>query len=394
MPAANLVIAHGGGPTAVLNASLFGVVREAMRRDEIGGVYGARFGTQGLIDAHFIDLRQEPSEFIQALPHTPGSVLGSSRRKIESADYDRILENLRAAGVRYLLINGGNGSMFAAGQLADRAPELRVIGIPKTVDNDLEGTDHCPGYGSAGRYFAVSALEVGRDNEALPFPVNILEIMGRNTGWLAASSVLAARSEEDGPQLVYVPEIPFDSQRFLSDVEQVYRRLGRAVVAVAEGLRDARNEPVHFTSQETDRDGFGRPVPGNVSVHLAALIARELRLRVRNDKPGICGRASAAHVSNVDREEAIGCGEAAVRHAVAGATGVMVSLVRSTGTPYRIDFGTVPLDQVACRERALPREFINSDGNYPTPAFFEYAGPLIGDGLPDYPSLSSYTHAR
>ena len=389
----NLLVVHGGGPTAVLNASLYGVIQEAFQHPEVEGAYGARFGTEGLLDQDLIDLRREPAATIEALRQTPGSALGSSRRRIEPGDYERILENLRARNIRFLFFNGGNGSMLAAAQLArlagERAYELRVMGIPKTVDNDLVRTDHCPGYGSAARYLAVSALELGRDNEALPFPVEILETMGRNAGWLAAATVLAAREPEDGPQLVYVPEVPFDSGQFLQDVERVYRRMGRVVVAVAEGIKDARGEPVLYSSQETDRDGFGRPLTGNVSVELARLVGRELRLRVRNDKPGLCGRASAAHVSSVDRDEAQQCGEFAVRQALAGATGMMVTLERISNAPYRCGLGLAPLEEIACRERPLPGEFMNAEGNYPSRLFLEYAAPLAGPGLPAYTRLTA-----
>lgn len=387
----NLLVAHGGGLTAVLNASLYGVIREAMRHPQVEGIYGARFGTQGLLEGDFLDLRREPAASIEALLHTPGSALGSSRRSIEPADYERILARLRAHDVRFFFFNGGNGSMLGAARLArlavEHGYEMRVMGIPKTVDNDLVRTDHCPGYGSAARYLAICALELGRDNEALPFPVEILETIGRNAGWLAAATVLAARAPEDGPQLVYVPEIPFESERFLQDVEQVYRRLGRVVVAVAEGVKDARGEPFFYTSLESDRDGFGRPLTGNVSVELARLVGRELRLRVRNEKPGLCARASLAHASPVDREEARQCAEVAVRHALLGITGMMVTLERVSGAPYRCEFGLAPLEEIGASERTLPREFINEAGNYPSDQFCEYARPLLGPGLPEYARL-------
>ncbi len=394
----NLLVAHGGGPTAVLNASLAGVIREALAHPQIEQVYGARFGAEGLLEADFLDLRREPAAKVEALPFTPGSVLGSSRRPVQPPDYGRILDHLRSHNVRFLLFNGGNGTMLAAGEIArlaaGRGYELRVVGIPKTVDNDLLRTDHCPGYGSAARYLAVSALELGRDNESLPFPVEILEAMGRNAGWLAAATVLAARDPDDGPQLVYVPEIPFDPQRFLRDVEDVYRRLGRVFVAVSEGIRDKNGDAVFYSSQETDRDGFGRPLPGNVSVELARLVGRELRLRVRNEKPGLCGRASIAHVSPVDREEAVACGREAVRRAVSGVSGMMVTLERAAGETYCCSFGLAPLEEIGCRERALPREFMNDAGNYPSPAFREYAAPLLGVGLPEYPRLDSARSLR
>lgn len=384
----NLLVAHGGGPTAVLNASLYGVIHEARRHAAIESLYGARYGTEGLLAGNLVDLRLQHPETIEALPHTPGSVLGSSRRRIEPTDYGRILEQLRKHNIRFLFLTGGNGSMLAADRLGkhaeERSWEMRLLGVPKTVDNDLILTDHTPGYGSAARYLAITALELGRDNEALPFPVEILETMGRNTGWLAASTLLAAPEPEDGPQLVYVPEVPFTPERFLRDVESVYRRLGRVVAVVAEGLQDARGQPVAGSPLETDRDGLGRPLYGNVSAHLAELVGRELRLRVRNDKPGLCARASRDHVSPVDRLEAKRCGEIAVRRILDGATRMMVTIERVSSSPYRCEFGLAPLEKVAGRERAMPREFMNPEGNYPSAAFRDYALPLVGECLPRY----------
>lgn len=384
----NLLIAHGGGPTAVINSSLYGVIREAFTCSEIEGIYGARFGTEGLLGSIFIDLRKQSAAEIELLPQTPASVLGSSRRRIQVGDYERILDNLRKQDIRFFLFNGGNGTMLAASELAhlgsERGQELRVIGIPKTVDNDMAETDHTPGYGSAARYMALTALEVGRDNEALPFPVCILETMGRSTGWLAAATALAAASPDEGPQLVYVPEIPFHRERFLADVEATYRRTGRAFVVVVEGIRDVAGEPVFNTSHDTDRDGFGRPLGGNVSVHLADLVSRELRLRVRNDKPGLCARCSAVHISRIDREEAEACGRFAVREAVKGTSGMMVILRRTANRPYRCELDLAPLTSVARRERLLPREYMNECGNYPAQLFREYALPLTGEDFPRF----------
>ncbi len=387
----NLLVAHGGGPTAVINSSLYGVIQEASGLEAIDGVYGARFGTAGLLSGDWIDLRRQPQEQVEALKHTPASALGSSRRTIEDGDYECILDHFRRQDVRFFLFNGGNGTMLAAAELARRAVaqgyELRVIGIPKTVDNDLAGTDHAPGYGSAARYMAVTALELGRDNQALPFPVCIFEAMGRNTGWLAAASTLFARHADDGPQLVYVPEIPFHREQFLADVEATYRRTGRAFIVVSEGIRDEQGE-LFVTSLATDRDGFGRPLPGNVSVHLAGLVGKELRLRVRNEKPGLCARTSMAHVSATDRAEAEECGRYAVRAAVAGNSGMMVSLRRasydsdSSHTSYCCEYALTPLDDVAGREQRLPVEWFNAEARQPGRAFYDYALPLTGDDIP------------
>lgn len=384
----NLLVTHGGGPTAVLNASLYGILREAVRHSHIEQIYGARFGTDGLIQGNFIDLGRASKENIDALPYTPGSALGSSRRRLEAGDYERILKNLKARNIRFVFFTGGNGSMLAAGELARVAAaqnyDIRVIGVPKTVDNDLLHTDHTPGYGSAARYLAITALELGWENESLPFPIEIMETIGRDAGWLAAATVLAARGPEEGPQLVYVPEIPFDPRAFVRDVEDVYRRLGRVMVAACEGLKDANGNPVYTTSLESDRDGFGRPLPGNLSLYLSNLVGQELKLRVRNEKPGIIARTATAHVSAPDRQEAQQCGEVAVRHAMLGMTGMMVTLQRLSESPYRCGFGLVSLSEVGNRDRAMPREFMNEAGNYPSAQFRAYAAPLVGGDLPSY----------
>ena len=389
----NLVFAHGGGTTAVMNASLYGVIRDALRHSQVEGIYGARHGAQGLIEGNFIDLRREPSAVIDARPGTPASVLGSSRRRIEPDDYDRMLGSLRRFNIRFLFFNGGEGTMLGAAELArlavERGHDLRVIGIPKTVDNDVVRTDHTPGYGSAARYLAVAALELGRDSEAIPFPIHIMETIGRNAGWLAAATILAARSPQDGPQLVYVPEIPFVREKFLADVERVYKQLGRLVAVVSEGVKDEHGEPVFYTSGESDRDGFGRPLAGNVSVELARLIGRQLGLRVHNEKPGLCTRVSAVWVSPPDREEAQQAGEVAVRHALLGVSGQMVTLERVSCSPYRCGFGLAALAEVGGQQRAMPREFMNEEGNYPAEAFRRYALPLVGPDLPHYVRLSS-----
>ena len=376
----------------MLNASLYGVIREAFRHPRIEEIYGARFGNEGLLAGNFADLRRQAAQKLDGLPSTPGSALGSSRRRIEPAYYEGILHQLRHQNIRFLLFNGGNGTMMLASEIARFAAahgwEMRVMGIPKTVDNDIVLTDHCPGYGSAARYLAVTALELGLDNEALPFPVEILETIGRDTGWLAAATVLATRGPEEAAQVVYVPEIPFEIDRFLADVEFVYRRMGRVVAVVAEGVRNARGEPMAASSLDSNRDGFGRPLPGNVSAQLAELVGRELRLRVRNDKPGICARSSLAHVSSVDREEALRCGEFAVERALGGVSGMIVTLERVSESPYLCELGLAPLEDVACHERMMPREFMNDAGNFPTEAFRRYAAPLLGGELPAYSRLA------
>jgi 6-phosphofructokinase 1 len=272
------VVAHGGGPTQVINASLAGVIEECSRHPEITALYGARHGILGVIGESFINLTEQDPELVQTIGRTPGSAIGSCRRKLSPADYERILAVFRAHDVRYFFYTGGNDSMDTASQIARLAREsgyeLRVIGIPKTIDNDLAETDHSPGYGSAARFIAHALRDIGGDNWALPTPVTVVEVMGRNAGWLVAATSLARHEPDDAPHLIYLPERPVSEDQFVAHVEAVYRRLGRAVVAVCEGQTNEKGEP--FGADLIQADGFQHRLAGNLAHVLAQLITRRL----------------------------------------------------------------------------------------------------------------------
>jgi 6-phosphofructokinase 1 len=374
------VVAHGGGPTQVINASLAGVIEECSRHPEITALYGARHGILGVIGESFINLTEQDPELVQTIGRTPGSAIGSCRRKLSPADYERILEVFRAHGVRYFFYTGGNDSMDTASQISRLAREsgyeLRVIGIPKTIDNDLAETDHSPGYGSAARFIAHALRDIGGDNWALPTPVTVVEVMGRNAGWLVAATSLARHEPDDAPHLIYLPERPVSEDQFVADVEAVYRRLGRAVVAVCEGQTNEKGEP--FGADLIQADGFQHRLAGNLAHVLAQLITRRLGLRARSEKPGLLGRASAAYISETDRQEAWQCGRAAVVAATQGLTDRMITLVRESNRPYRSSTGLVPLDQVANVERRFPLDWIDPSGHDVLEPFREYAAPLAG----------------
>jgi 6-phosphofructokinase 1 len=391
----NLVVAQGGGPTAVINSSLRGVAEQALKDGRVGTVYGAGYGLEGVLGENFLDLGAERAETLQALHTAPGAALGSSRKRLSEAEYHRVLEAFRDHDVRYFLYIGGNGSMAACHRLHALAEkegaDVHIVGVPKTVDNDIAGTDHCPGYGSACRYYAVSVSELGMDVESLPTPVSIFETMGRNAGWLAAATGLARRSEADAPHLVYVPEHSLSLDRFLDDVQRIYDEHGWVVAAVGEGVTGEKGEALSATPTAVPTDDFDRALPGGAAAALARRVGRELGLRARSEKPGLCGRASVAHVSEVDRREAYELGRAGVQRAVQGARGVMVALRREEdGSAYSCTLTDVPLGEVAGRERLLPARFMNEPGNMVSKAFCDYAAPLLGGMLPQHARLEGF----
>ena len=382
------VLAHGGGPTPVINASLLSIVEEARRHACIGSLYGARFGIGGVLSEDFLDLSQQSEGTIKAIAHTPSSALGSSRREISATDIERVLSVFRARNVGYFFYNGGNGSMGTALQLHSAAQQLghdlQIIGIPKTIDNDLLETDHTPGYGSTARFFACATRDIGADNQALPGQVEFIEVLGRNVGWIAAATSLARRSPEDAPHLIYFPEQRLPLGKLLADVEAVYRRLNRCVVAVCEGQLDEKGEPFGADVRSGSRGSLAM----NLAHRLALLVSAHLKIRARSEKPGLLGRSSSAFVSQNDWNEAYLVGQAAVRAAVAGHSGQMVTLIRESNSPYQASTGLTSLETVAFRERTFPEQWRNAEGNDVSEDFAAYAAPLVGE-VQHYSSLWS-----
>ncbi len=377
------LVAHSGGPTAVINASLVGLVEEAKRHRAIAGVYGARKGIEGLLTGDFVDLSALPPARLTTIGQATSSALGTSRRAVTPEDLDRVLAVCRARDVRWLFYTGGNGSMETARQIAAAATAagqpLSVIGVPKTIDNDIAGTDHTPGFASAARFFAWAARDIGADNRALGGQVQILEVLGRHSGWLTAATSLARRREDDAPHLIYLPERPLPLERLLDDVQRVFDRLGRCTVAVCEGQLDDRGQPFGADVRMSSRG----PLATNLAHHLARLVTERLNIKARGEKPGLLGRVSTALRSDVDWEEARRVGEAAARAAIAGKSGVMVTLERLDGPAYQVTTGLVPLDVAARGERQIPAAWIESDGHGVRPAFGAWAAPLVGPIAPD-----------
>lgn len=382
--AENVLVIHGGGPTAVINASLYGVIAEAKKSGTIAHVYGAIGGSEAVLKERFLDMMQYPEELLKRLLTTPSTAIGSSRYALEQEDYEAMVEIFKRREIKYVLMNGGNGTMDTCGRIyeACRGTGICVVGIPKTVDNDIAITDHTPGYGSAARYIAETTAEVGVDVKSLPIHVCVMEAMGRNAGWITAASALARKKPGDAPHLIYLPERPFHEEEFLEDVKRLYEEKGGVVVVVSEGLKKPDGDPVVPPIFKSDRAVYY----GDVSAHLANLVIQKLGIKARSEKPGICGRASIALQSPVDRDEAELAGREALRAAMGGESGVMVGFIRdeTEDGSYQIHTRMIPVREVMLHERTVPEHYINERGNDVTGEFVKWCKPLIGDGIREY----------
>lgn len=378
-----LLIIHGGGPTCVLNASTYGVIREAQKHPEkIGGVFGCMGGVGGLLSRNFRRLDSLAQERLERLKYTPGTVIGSSRHPLAADDYARLVDVLQEEGFSYVLMSGGNGTMDTCGRLHRVcAPQgILVGGVPKTVDNDISVTDHSPGFGSAARYIAGAVRAIGEDVKSLPIHVCIVEAMGRNAGWIAAATALARKNPGDAPHLIYLPECPFDEEAFLQDVKALHERQGGVVVVVSEGLKNRDGQPIVPPLFQAGRAVYY----GDVSAYLAELVIRRLGVKARSEKPGLLGRAQTEMQSSVDRNEAVEAGAEAVRALLDGQGGFMTGFKRISMEPYRVRLIRIPLEDVTLVERTLPPEYIAPSGYDVTNAFLSWARPLLGDDFPEY----------
>ena len=382
----NVLVVHGGGPTAVINASLYGVIEEAKRNPEVGKVYGAIGGTGAIFSETFIDLTSFDDEKLKLLLHTPASAIGSSRYPLYEKDYEKMVDIFKKHDIKYVLLNGGNGTMDACGHIYEvcKDQDIKVVGIPKTIDNDIAMTDHSPGYGSAARFIAASTQEVGEDVKSLPIHVCIMEAMGRNAGWITAASALARRKQGDAPHLIYLPERAFDIEQFLLDVKKTYERIGCCVIAVSEGIQDKDGVPIMAKLVNCmEKDAHGNMQLSGTGM-LGDLLAQEIKeklkiSRVRSDTFGYLQRSFYGCVSDVDQHEAREVGERAVQFALWHNMDGSVVLDR-TGF-YSVDYRLAPLSAVAGKTRHMPDEFINAAGNHVTDAFKFYVRPLLGSGL-------------
>jgi ATP-dependent phosphofructokinase / diphosphate-dependent phosphofructokinase len=384
----NLLLVQAGGPTQVLNTTLCAALEEAARQNG-RKIFGSRRALEGLINGDLVDLGFLSSAQIDQIRRSPGAALGSSRRKPTTADLEQMVDNLRRHEIRQAIFIGGNGTMHAAHEIKSFARkqnyELQVVGAPKTIDNDINGTDRSPGYPSAAHYIAQSTRDLGLDIRSLPQPVTILESMGRGVGWVAAASAMAKQRphdapNQDAPHLVYIPEVAFDMDCFLSRLDGVLRQQGWAVVVVAEGIRDKSGRPVYENADPSMADAVKRPMVGGVARFLAETAARELKIRCRDEKPGLLGRASMLHVAPQDRIDADLVGRAAFKALTAGEDEQMIAL-----NPLRdgeaATYKLLAFDKVIGAERVIPKEW-TGDGPIPTnERFTEYLRPLIGELL-------------
>ncbi len=388
----NLIIGQSGGATAVINASLVGAMNVALNDARIDGIYGMQNGIEGLLKEDIVDLRQQPSSLWQQLLYTPSAALGSCRYKLQDEDPARAVEILRRYNVRYVLYIGGNDSADTAHRIAQVAQQsgydLQTISVPKTIDNDLPFTDHCPGYGSAARFIAQATIDSTMNTTSIPwhYPVKIIETMGRDAGWLAASSALGKRDDVDPPHIILTPEHVFVADSFLAQVEEVYRRIGYVIITVAETVRDAKGQALGSIGQ-VGTDAFQHPLLSGAGQSLVDLITKQLKLRARFDKPGDLQRMSSTHISPIDRDEAYLVGQMGTKALLAGESDKMVTLVRHNDPQYHCITGLVELSKVANQQFLMPLDYMNDTKTMVTQAFYDYALPLIGEQLSTYPVL-------
>jgi 6-phosphofructokinase len=399
----NCLVAQSGGPTAVINASVAGVISEALNQECIEEIYGGMNGVLGILKEDLIDLAEESQQNIRGLRYTPASALGTCRFKLKrDQEYERILEVFEAHNIRYFFYCGGNDSQDTADKISKLAQSkgytLRVIGVPKTIDNDLVTTDHCPGYGSVVKYLCSVVKESALDHEAMGQHdlVSIIEVMGRNAGWIAAGTTLAKSKENpnDAPHLIYLPELPFSQDKFVEDVQNVLKKNRYCMVVVGEGLVDKDGN--YVANSASGQDAFGHQQLGGVGDYLANLIEQNLAVKARSCKLGIGQRAAAHCSSQTDNDEAFMAGQAAVKAAMEGETDKMVILVRGEGEAYSCETGLAPLSEIANGVKEIPSDWISEDGVSMTAKFIKYAQPLImgevevpfDNGVPAYVRLS------
>ena len=391
------IFGQSGGPTAVINASAYGVIKAALEADEITKVYGAAHGIKGVLEDKLYVMDEEDPEELKYLLHTPSSELGSCRYKIadpekDDTDYKRILEIFKKYNVRYFFYNGGNDSMDTCNKISRYMEsvgyECRVMGVPKTIDNDLFGTDHCPGFASAAKYIATSCMEINKDARVYDNGmITVVEIMGRHAGWLAASAALAS-VYGSGPDLVYLPEVDFDMDKFIRDVDKVYTENGKCFVAVSEGIHYSDGRFVS-EAKVSATDGFGHAQLGGLAATLAEVIKEHTGAKVRGIELSLLQRCGAHLASATDVNEAFAAGEEAVKQAVNGVTGQMVAFEREyIDGKYNCKLVLLPLSKVANFEKKVPLEWINDERNGLKDEFIDYVLPLIY-GEPDIPKVDS-----
>lgn len=390
----NALIGQSGGPTAVINSSLAGLVEAAMAAPFINSVYGMNYGIEGFMHEKIYNLGKQPAAVIKGLRKTPSSALGSSRHKLQEKDLILILDLIKKYDIRYLFMIGGNDTMDTVHKIESFCREhkhkLAGIGIPKTVDNDLFGTDHTPGFPSAAWCNILNVQQAGvlaRDMQKVDKYV-VYQTIGRDAGWLAAATAMAKKREEDAPHLIYTPEFPFEKDKFLADAERCIKKLGWLSVVCGEGIKYADGTPV---SASTTKDKFSNTefgAMGGVSagINLHQMINREFGYRGEFQITESLIMSDFVRALNTDLEEAYRCGTEAVKLAGSGESGYMITIKRVSDDPYKITYGRIPLNEVSIAAKPMPKEYFNAEGNFVSPAFIKYMKPLTGD-LPDFTEL-------
>jgi 6-phosphofructokinase 1 len=402
----NCLIAQSGGPTSVINASLSGALEKAMSSEGIKKIYGSINGILGILENNIIDLTsifENHTDKLEILKNTPGMYLGSCRFKLkdhssDDSQFKLIFSNFEKYNIKYFFYIGGNDSMDTVLKLSQYAAtnniDIKIIGIPKTIDNDLYGIDHTPGFGSAAKFVATSLLEIAHDTYIYSLnSLTIVEVMGRNAGWLTAASALARNQYNEAPDLIYLPEVPFSKDRFIQDISELHKRKKNVIVAVSEGIRDESGQFISASSCE--KDSFGHVHLSGTGRTLENLALDSFNCKVRSIELNVLQRSAMHCASLVDISEATLVGEKAVEYALEGLTGKMVTINRLSNNPYSISINYIDIESVANKERNIPREWINKEGNYVTDEIIDYMRPLImgepsipySNGLPLYANI-------
>ena len=384
----NIIVGQSGGPTAVINGSLYGVVAEGLKHpDRIGRVYGMINGIEGFLQGHMMDVGAlDQTNELEMVRTTPGAYLGSCRYKLpeslEDAVYPQLFQKFKEHGIGYFFYIGGNDSMDTVSKLSRYAQtigsDIRFIGVPKTIDNDLVETDHTPGYGSAAKYVATVVREISADATVYDNKqsVTIVEIMGRHAGWLTAASILARKFEGDNPVLIYVPEVAFDQEAFIAKVTESLKHTPNLVVCISEGIHDKDGTFICEYSSEVGTDTFGHKMLTGSGKYLENLVKERLGVKVRSIELNVCQRCSCAHLSRVDLDESENAGIFAVLSALAGETGKMINFIRNKSVPYELSYGTADVNIICNQEKTVPLEWIIADGSDISNEFIDYVRPL------------------
>ena len=384
------IIGQSGGPSSVINSSILGAIKAALEAEEITRVYGAANGIIGVLNDQLYDLNYEDPAELELLRFTPASALGSCRHKladpeIDDFEYKRILEVFKKYNVRYFFYNGGNDSMDTCNKISKycikNGYDCRVMGIPKTIDNDLYGTDHCPGFASAAKYIATSIAEISLDTRVYDYGnISLVEIMGRNAGWLTAAASLSNLNGV-GADLIYLPEVPFDLEKFIDDVNDIYESKGKVIVAVSEGIKDKDGVYIaEYASKNKEKDKFGHVQMGGLAQYLAGQIKARTGAKIRGIELSLLQRCAAHCASKTDYDEAYNAGRAAVINALNGVSDMMISFKCTRGShlsDYKCEIELLPLEKVANYEKKVPLEWINDEGNNVTKEYIDYVLPLI-----------------